>query len=131
MVGVVIVSHSVKVSDGIRDLAMQMSGDADRIVSAGGLEDGSIGTDTVRIMEAIERADDGDGVVIFADLGSAIMSTETALELLADAGSEIVAKIADCAILEGAVCAAVEAMSGSNLEEVLQAALEGASMSKL
>lgn len=131
MVGIVIVSHSSKVAEGIRDLALQMSANPERIVCAGGLEDGSIGTDAMRIMEAIRAADEGDGVLLFVDLGSAIMSAEAAMELLAETGVEIKAKIADCAILEGAICAAVEAIAGSDLDEVLKVALEGASMTKL
>lgn len=131
MVGIVIVSHSAKVSEGIRELALQMSANPDRIVSAGGLEDGSIGTDAMRIMEAIQKADEGDGVLLFVDLGSAIMSAEAAIELLVETGVEIKTKIADCAILEGAICAAVEAIAGSDLDEVLQVALEGAAMTKL
>lgn len=131
MVGIVIVSHSPKVAEGIKELAVQMSAEGDSIIPAGGLEDGSIGTDAIRIMQAIQEADTGDGVVIFVDLGSAIMSTETAIELLADSGIEIQTQIVDCAILEGAICAAVEAGLGAELNEVVKAAKEGAGMKKI
>jgi PTS hybrid protein len=82
LVGLVIVSHSAKVADGTLELASQMAGDDVRIVAAGGLEDGSIGTDATRIMAAIEKADAGAGVVVMVDLGSAVLSASTALELL-------------------------------------------------
>ena len=82
MVGIVIVSHSYKVAEGIYDLAMQMAAENDHIIPAGGMEDGSIGTDAIRIADAIRQANQGDGVVVFADLGSAIMSSETAMEML-------------------------------------------------
>ena len=107
MVGIVIVSHSCKVAEGIYDLVMQMASENDHIIAAGGLEDGSIGTDAMKIMEAIEKADTGDGVAVLADLGSGIMSAEMAIELLDD--ETIDARMADAPIVEGAVAAAVEA----------------------
>ena len=82
MVGIVIVSHSAKIAEGIKDLALQMAHDYDGIYAAGGMEDGSIGTDAVRIMDAIREADKGDGVVVFGDLGSGIISAEMAIDML-------------------------------------------------
>ena len=70
MVGIVIVSHSAKIAEGIKELALQMAVGFEGLYTAGGLEDGSIGTDAVRIMEAIKNADSGDGVIVLADLGS-------------------------------------------------------------
>ena len=81
MVGIVIVSHSYKVAEGVYDLAMQMAAENDHIIPAGGMEDNSIGTDAFKIMQAIEQADTGDGVAILADLGSGIMSAEMAIEM--------------------------------------------------
>ena len=106
MVGIVIVSHSKKVAEGVVELAQQMAGANDHIIPCGGMEDGSIGTDAVRIMEAIQEADTGDGVAILVDLGSGILSTQTALDLLEE---PINAVIADAPILEGAIAAAAEA----------------------
>ena len=121
MVGLVIVSHSAKVAEGIRELAMQMAKPEQQIIAAGGMEDGSIGTDAIRIMDAIKQAMAPEGVAVMVDLGSAVLSTETALELLDDELRERV-KIADAPILEGAISGAVQASLGSTLEEVLAAA---------
>lgn len=129
MVGIVIVSHSAKAAEGIKELAEQMSGAEDSIIAAGGLEDGSIGTDAVRIMEAVKKADKGDGVVILADLGSAVLSSSLAIELLGDDAAERV-KIADAPILEGAIIAAVQASIGDNIEDVLAAAEEARNLPK-
>ncbi len=119
MVGLVIISHCKKISDGICELAAAVwKGDVN-LISAGGLEDGSLGTDAVRIMNAIRKADQGDGVLILCDIGSSVMSAETAMELL---GDEVTVHIADAPIVEGAIAAAVEAGSGSDLEETLAAA---------
>lgn len=118
MVGLVIVSHSQKIAEGVKDLAMQMAPDYQGMIAAGGLEDGEIGTDPMKIMDAIRQADSGDGVVVLADLGSGIMSAETAIEFLEDEG--IMVKIADAPIVEGAIVAAVEADGGSDFDTVLR-----------
>ena len=124
MVGIVIVSHSQKVAEGIRDMALQMSNPEQRIVAAGGTDNGKIGTDVMKISEAIIAANAGDGVVVIVDLGSAVMSTDTALEFFDEKTRDQV-KIADAPILEGAISATVEASLGSPLATVLATA-EGA-----
>ncbi len=130
MVGIVVVSHSEKAAEGIKELAAQMGGSAGAsIIAAGGLEDGSIGTDAVRIMEAIRKADTGDGVVIMVDLGSAVLSSNMALELLDNEMADRV-RIADAPILEGTICAAIQASIGDKLDSVLAAAEEARGMLK-
>lgn len=131
MVGLVIVSHSWKIAEGVCDLAREMAQGLDGLIPAGGLEDGSTGTDAQRIADAIVEADSGDGVVILADIGSAIMSAESAIELLEDEGREINAVIADAPIVEGAICAAVEASGGGSVDSILAAAEESREASKL
>lgn len=123
MVGIVIVSHSAKVAEGIRELALQMAAPAQRIIAAGGLADEAIGTDAIKIKEAIISANNGDGVAVLVDLGSAVLSTELAIELLED--QEIMAAIADAPILEGTIAATVEASLGQPLSRVIETA-EGA-----
>ncbi|WIW70579.1 MULTISPECIES: dihydroxyacetone kinase phosphoryl donor subunit DhaM [Anaerosinus] len=124
MVGIVIVSHSAKVAEGIKEMAMQMSRPEQKIIAAGGMEDGGIGTDAMKIQAAIEAADDGSGVLVLVDLGSAVLSTDVALELVDEELKERV-KVADTPILEGAISAAVEASLGSPLDTVVATA-EGA-----
>lgn len=89
------------------------------IVAAGGTDDGSIGTSFDKVQAGLASADSGDGVVVLCDLGSAVLTAETALELH-DAPERI--RIADAPIVEGAVAAAVAAESGATLEQVLAAA---------
>ena len=131
MVGIVIVSHSWKVAEGVCDIAREMAQGFTGLIPAGGLEDGSIGTDAQKIADAIVEADSGDGVVILADIGSSIMSSEAAIELLEDENRKINAVIADAPILEGAVCAVVEAAAGGSLDSVLKSAEESKEASKL
>ncbi len=118
MVGIVIVSHSPKIAEGVKELALQVSVSSGKIIAAGGMEDGEIGTDAMRIMEAIREADDGDGVVVLADIGSSIMSTETAFEFLEE--DEIDVRLADAPIVEGTIAAAVEAGCGGNIDDVVR-----------
>ncbi|MDF2635895.1 MAG: dihydroxyacetone kinase, phosphotransfer subunit [Pelosinus sp.] len=124
MVGVVIVSHSQKVAEGIKEMALQMAAPQQKVVAAGGMADGGIGTDAFKVSEAIISANTGDGVAIMVDLGSAVLSTETAFEFLDDELRANV-KIADAPILEGAISAVVEASLGSSLTAVIATA-EGA-----
>ena len=131
MVGIVIVSHSWKVAEGVCDIAREMAQGFTGLIPAGGLEDGSIGTDAQKIADAIVEADSGDGVVILADIGSSIMSSEAAIELLEDDNRKINAVIADAPILEGAVCAVVETAAGGSLDSVLKSAEESKEASKL
>ena len=126
-VGLVVVSHSRLIAEGTAELAGQMAGPDVRIVPAGGMADGSIGTDAARIAEAIGEADTGAGVVVLADLGSAVLSTRTALELLDDPAG---VRLSKGPIVEGAVMAAVQASTGSPLDEVLAAAESAATLPK-
>lgn len=128
MVGIVIVSHSPKVADGIRELALEMSSLSERIVAAGGLDDDRLGTDACRISDAILQANTGEGVVVLVDLGSAVISTKLAIELLPE---DIKVIIADAPILEGAIVAAVEASIGSDIYSVADAAEACRSFNKL
>ena len=84
MVGIVLVSHSHLIAEGVAELARQMGGMDVRIETAGGLEgpDHVIGTDAVLVQQAVERAWSEDGVLVLMDLGSAVLSAEMALELL-------------------------------------------------
>jgi PTS hybrid protein len=117
MVGVVVVSHSREIAQGVVEMAGQMAGDQVRLESAGGDSHGTLGTDEARVRDAITRADQGDGVVVLADLGSAVLTIQHILESDGSA-----AKLADAPVVEGAVAAAVVASMGLPLEDVVKAA---------
>jgi phosphoenolpyruvate---glycerone phosphotransferase subunit DhaM len=121
LVGIVAVSHSRRIAEGVVELARQMAGDEVRLEGVGGQPDGSIGTDADGIAAAIERAQAGAGVVVVADLGSAILATESALELLAPERTGPVI-MSTGPLVEGAVVAAVQASIGQSMEEVVAAA---------
>ncbi|WP_026549325.1 dihydroxyacetone kinase phosphoryl donor subunit DhaM [Arthrobacter sp. Br18] len=129
-VGLVIVSHSEKIAEGVCELAGQMASGVD-LVAAGGADGGTgaarIGTSFEKVQNGIAKADSGSGVVILTDLGSAVMTAEMALEFL-DPEQRDRVRLAQAALVEGAVAAAVQAQGGASLDEVLKAA-EGAVVS--
>ena len=116
----VFVSHSARIAEGLVELARQMAPTA-ALVAAGGTDDGRIGTSFDRVSGAISEADSGNGVVVLCDLGSAILTSETALDFLDDDVRARV-RIADAPLVEGGVAAAVAAEGGDDLERVLAAA---------
>jgi phosphocarrier protein FPr len=125
MVGIVIVSHSGKLAEGVRELAAEMAGPDVKLELAGGLaEEGALGTDAVRVMEAIGRADSGDGVLVLMDLGSAVLSAETALDFLTPEQRDLVL-LCEAPLVEGAVAAAVAARLGEPLARVAEEARGG------
>lgn len=113
MVGIVIVSHSQKLAEGVVEISKMMAAQAP-IAAAGGLEDGSLGTSYEKISAAIEEVYSEDGVIILPDMGSAVMTTEMVLE---DFDKPRV-KMIDCPLVEGAVLAAVESLGGKTFEEI-------------
>ncbi len=126
MVGIVIVSHSHLIAEGVAELAREMGGPDVRLETAGGLDmpDHPIGTDAVLVMEAIDRAWSEDGVLVLMDLGSAVLSAEMALDLIPEErGSKVL--LCEAPIVEGAVAAAVTAKLGAPLDHVAREARGG------
>lgn len=127
MVGLLIVSHSHRLAEGVAELAEQMAGAEVRVVAVGGLLDGDrlvLGTDAVRIAEAIQAHWCDAGMLLLVDMGSAVLSAEQALELLPPALSSR-CLISNAPLVEGAIVAALESSLGRSLHEVNEAA-EGA-----
>ncbi|MGH4051128.1 MAG: dihydroxyacetone kinase phosphoryl donor subunit DhaM [Clostridium sp.] len=119
MVGIVIISHSSKVAEGVKELALQMV-DNINIVAAGGTKENEIGTDIEKIILAINKVYSEDGVVILFDLGSAYMNAQMAIETLSEQMQTKV-KILDSALVEGAIVVAVQSSIGKNLIEIQEA----------
>ncbi|TFB90229.1 HPr family phosphocarrier protein [Cryobacterium algoricola] len=120
LVGLVFVSHSSLIAKGLVDLARQMAPSV-RMLPAGGTDDDRIGTSFAKVAAGIEAADAGKGVVVLCDLGSAILTAESALDFLDDETRSRVV-IADAPLVEGAVAAAVAAQIGGDLPAVESAA---------
>ena len=118
-VGLVVVSHSRTLARSAVALAAEMlHGRPLRIEVAAGLDETTFGTDAVAIMQAIERADGPAGVVVLMDLGSAVLSTELALDLLQDASIRDRVTLSPAPLVEGLIVAAVAAAGGASRAEV-------------
>ncbi|MDP9271795.1 MAG: dihydroxyacetone kinase phosphoryl donor subunit DhaM [Chloroflexota bacterium] len=133
-VGIVVVSHSAPLADDVVALVFALANLAPEdlpLIAAGGLDAATLGTDAARIATAIEEADRGAGVVVVADLGSAVLSAQTAIdELLApDLAARV--RVSRGPLVEGAFVGAVQASVGDTLEAVLSAADTAAEMNKL
>lgn len=125
MIGIVIVSHSAVLAQGVCQLAEQVAKGQVRLAAAGGTSDAEspFGTDAFKVLEAIESVYNEDGVLVLMDLGSALLSADTALDQLA---AEKRGRVRLCAapLVEGAVAAATLAAAGAGLEEVFNEAQE-------
>jgi phosphoenolpyruvate---glycerone phosphotransferase subunit DhaM len=128
MVGLVLVSHSPEIAGGTAELVRQMAGEVE-VTAVGGDADGGFGTDPEGIKAAIEDLETEE-VLVFMDLGSAVLSAETVLEMLSSEDREKV-RLVDAPFVEGAFAAGVVASAGSDAEECIEAAMEARTESKL
>ena len=120
MIGIVLVSHSATLVDGVRELLAQMAPDVPVAVAGGG-DDGGIGTSFDKITAAVDEADSGDGAVVLYDLGSAKLTTEMVLEMLDPERAEGVLLV-DAPLVEGALAAATAVTPDTDVATVAAAA---------
>jgi len=121
-VALVLVSHSERLAQGVRELAAQMAPGV-LILAAGGDGSGGLGTSFDLVEQALTEATaDGRSAVVLTDLGSAVLTTESVLELLDE---DVAARVhlADAPLVEAAVAAGVTAAGGAPVGEVLGAAV--------
>jgi len=118
MVALILVSHSRKLAEAARELVLQMTGLDFPIAVASGVGDNfdELGTDAVHIADVLQKLSRPDGILVLMDLGSAVLSAQTALELLES--NAIPVRLCSAPFVEGAVAAAVSAQGGCTLAEV-------------
>lgn len=114
-VGIVLISHSKKVAEGVKEIIQQVIRDVP-VETAGGTDDSEIGTSIEKINGAIDRAYSSKGVLLFYDLGSAKMNAELAIELVKKEKIELV----EAPLVEGSYVAAVESSIGKDLETIIE-----------
>src|SRR6201998_4354591 len=124
MVGLVLVTHSRKLAEALRELVLHWTSPHFPIAVASGVGENheELGTDAVHIAEVLRPFCEGDGAVVLMDMGSAVLSAEVALELLDPVHRE---KVRLCAapLVEGVVAAAVQANAGSDLDTIASESL--------
>lgn len=125
MISLILVSHCRDIALGVLELAAEMTQTPISITAVGGIADDSgnyrIGTDAISIVDAIQEHWSPDGVLILVDLGSAVLSAETAIEFLPEE-MQSTCLISNAPLVEGAVIAALEASLQHSLQDVNQAA---------
>ncbi len=120
MVTAIIVSHSIKITDGIKEMIEEMTGRSQsiNIISCGGSDDGGIGTDPAKILKAIEENSTSDYIYLYGDLGSGIMSIEMALELIDDEELKAKTYYIEGPLVEGAFAGIVQCLVDPSPEAV-------------
>jgi len=129
-VGLVLVSHSAEIANGLAGLVGQVAGPEVPIAAAGGMPDGSFGTDGGEVLDALRAAANGAGAVVLMDLGSSVLAVRAALSELEPEELEHIV-VADAPLVEGAVAAGVTASTGADVAEVADAAREARNVAKL
>lgn len=130
MVGLVLVSHSRLLAEGLREMLEQVARGTVPVAIAGGTADGRLGTNPMRVVDAIREAMADEGALVLVDIGSAVLAVEVALEMLDQpARSRVILSAAP--FVEGAVIAAVQASIGASLMDTAAAADAAGQLSKL
>lgn len=124
MVGIVLVSHSRALAEAAQKLVLAMTGDELPLVIAAGTGDdrSELGTDATEILTAIQTVETGDGALVLMDMGSAILSAETALDFLDEEQRQRI-RLCSAPFIEGAVAAGVSAKLGNPLDDILREAM--------
>ena len=117
MVGLVVLSHSSKVIEGLMELIEEMAQDV-KVYGVGGTQDGGLGSDFEKTQQAIEAALTDEGVIVLFDLGSTYMTAEMVIEGLSEEKKDKV-KLVDAPLIEGGITAAVSISAGMALEDVI------------
>lgn len=128
MVGIVIVSHSYTVGEGIVEFCKELKNHDFTMLNASGMGQEVFGTNPLLISESIERSDTGDGVIVLCDLGSSVMSSQMAIELLSKKHNVV---IADAPLIEGAIVASSVNSPNLSLKDLHLEILETRTTSKL
>jgi phosphocarrier protein FPr len=123
LVGIVIVTHSAELAEGLCKLIEKTIQKKVPVAAAGGIDDPEhpFGTDALKIQKAIESVYSDEGVVVLMDMGSAILSAETALDLLGEDRRSRVS-LCEAPLVEGALSAAVQSEIGGSLQQVVSEA---------
>jgi len=120
LIGIVVVSHSPALADAAVALALEMvAGAPPPIAVAAGAGDGVVGTDAIAVAAAIDEVASPDGVLVFMDLGSAVLSASMALEFTA---TDVEVRLSDAPFVEGVVAGIVLAAAGATLDDAAREA---------
>ncbi|HLQ39742.1 MAG TPA: dihydroxyacetone kinase phosphoryl donor subunit DhaM [Tetragenococcus sp.] len=121
-----LVSHSQEITDGLKKMIEQMQTSDDvAIFSLGGTADGEIGSDATKIVTAVNEADQASQLLVFADIGSAILNAEMAKDMI-DEEQQARYHLMNVPLVEGAFAAAITAGVTDDLEQIIAEAKKAA-----
>ena len=121
MIGFVVVSHNRNLAEEAIRLSKMMQFEKFPIINGGGLtETDDFGTDATIIMDAINKANEGDGVIVFCELGSSVINSQMAIELINDEN----VKLINAPLVEGLIVGVSANNKNITLDELEKEILE-------
>jgi PTS hybrid protein len=118
MVSLLLISHSPKIVEGARDLALEMGGNT-AILTVGGTKAGTLGANYDKTFELMQEAAKQGDVLVLADLGSARLTGQMAKEALESNLAEHI-YLCDAAIVEGALIAAIAIAAEVDIKDIIE-----------
>jgi dihydroxyacetone kinase phosphotransfer subunit len=118
VVSLLLLSHSPKIAEGIKDLAMQMAEEA-CVIAVGGTKAGTLGADYDSTFTAMKDAAKKGDVIVLCDLGSARMTGQMAKDAL-DPALQNHVFLSNAAIVEGSLIVAIAIAAGENADGILR-----------
>ena len=128
LVGIVVVSHSNKLAEEIINFVKIFKQDDFSLENGGNVKREVYGTNIENVKNAIIRANNGAGVLVFVDMGSSVFNAVKAIKEL---DGEVEAKIADAPLVEGIISAVAANFDGIDLEELKIIAEDSKKFAKL
>lgn len=116
MTSILLLSHSNKLANGLKELLSQMASST-QIEVSGGTEDGELGSNFDEIQNKMTSLAKQGNLVVFFDAGSSMMNSQMVYESLEDGLKEKVI-IADMPIVEGSIEVSVKIETGTDFEEI-------------
>lgn len=115
---ILLVSHSQEITDGLKEMIEQMQKvETVTIFSLGGTSEGELGSDPLRIIEAINASEDAE-CLVFADIGSAVLSAELVADMLEPEQQDRY-HLVDAPLVEGAFAGAITAGVTDDLTHII------------
>ena len=123
---ILLVSHSQQLTDGLKAMIEDMS-DSETVTlfSLGGTAEGELGSDPTKIVEAVNQSPDAEQILVFADLGSAVLNAELAYDML-EPEQQTRYHLIDAPLVEGAFAAAITAGFSDDLTQITAEAQKAA-----
>lgn len=123
---ILLVSHSQQLTDGLKAMIEDMSdNETVTLFSLGGTAEGELGSDPTKIVEAVNQSPDAEQILVFADLGSAVLNAELAYDML-EPEQQTRYHLIDAPLVEGAFAAAITAGFSDDLSQITAEAQKAA-----